>query len=80
MYNTLITNRITKAFNKIIIIVTLVVIIQSCKDEPYSEGIHWDYSISCQDGFLYKSLDNHRGTIPVLNSDGTRLRCGKKRY
>ncbi len=53
----------------------------SCKDsDPYSEGMHWDYSITCDCGFVYKSLSGRRGTILVLNSDGTPLRCGKKRY
>lgn len=31
-------------------------------------------------GFVYKSLDNRRGTIQVLNSDGTPLKCGEKIY
>lgn len=48
--------------------------------DPYSVGSHWDYSISCEDGFVYKHLSNRRGTILVLNSDGTPLRCGHKRY
>jgi hypothetical protein len=48
--------------------------------DPYEEGMHWDYSIRCEDGFLWKSLDNHRGTIPVLHSDGTHMRCGEKRH
>lgn len=53
----------------------------SCNDsDPYSEGMHWDYSITCEGGFVYKSLDQRRGTILILNSDGTPLRCGKKRY
>lgn len=65
------------------IICTYVAILSlfSCKDsDPYSEGTHWDYSITCEGGFVYKSLDHHRGTILILNSDGTPLRCGKKRY
>lgn len=53
----------------------------SCNSsDQYEEGMHWDYSISCECGFKYKHLDNHRGTILLLNSDGTPLRCGKKRY
>jgi hypothetical protein len=48
------------------------------KKDPYEEGGHWDYSIECENGFVYKSLDHRRGTIQVLNSDGTPLKCGEK--
>lgn len=48
------------------------------KMDPYEVGPHFDYSIECENGFIYKST-NH-GTIQVLNSDGTPLRCGKKIY
>jgi hypothetical protein len=66
---------------KKIIILLLVLFIQSCSDtDPYSEGMHLTYSISCEDGFMYKTLDHKRGTIPLLNSDGTRVKCGQKRY
>lgn len=47
--------------------------------DPYEVGMHADYSIICEEGFVYKVLDRHRGTIPVLNSDGTPLKCGQKR-
>lgn len=47
---------------------------------PYSEGSHYDYIIICENGFVYKVLDFKRGTIQVLNSDGTPLRCGHKIY
>ena len=50
------------------------------KLDPYEEGSHFDYSIICNDGFKYKSLGHHQGTIPCLNSDGTPLRCNQKRY
>ena len=48
--------------------------------DPYEKGAHWNYSIECENGFVYKSLDNRRGTIQVLNSDGTPLKCGEKIY
>jgi hypothetical protein len=48
------------------------------KKNPYEVGMHFDYSIKCENGFVYKQLN--RGTIQVLNSDGTPLRCGKKIY
>jgi len=48
--------------------------------DPYEEGMHFDYSIKCENGFVYKSLGAHRGTIQVLNSDGTPLKCGQKIY
>lgn len=63
------------------LICTIMFITFSCNNsDPYKEGVHWDYSISCEDGFKYKHLGGHRGTILILNSDGTPLRCGKKRY
>lgn len=49
------------------------------KRDPYEEGMHMDYSIRCEDGFKYKVLSERRGTIPVLNSDGTPLKCNEKR-
>jgi hypothetical protein len=60
----------------------LFLILGTCDDhaDPYEEGMHWDYSIECENGFVYKSLGNHRGTIQVLNSDGTPLKCGNKIY
>ena len=60
-------------------LVTLGMYCESKKD-PYEEGTHWNYSISCENGFVYKVLDQRRGTIQVLNSDGTPLRCGEKIY
>lgn len=50
------------------------------KLEPYEEGMHMDYNIECVNGFTYKILGNRRGTIQVLNSDGTPLKCGEKIY
>jgi hypothetical protein len=50
------------------------------KRNPYEVGMHMDYSITCEDGFIYKTLSNRRGTIHVLNSDGTPLKCGHKRF
>lgn len=50
------------------------------KKDPYEEGMHLDYSIECENGFVYKTLNNRRGTIQVLNSDGTPLKCGEKIY
>ena len=48
--------------------------------DPYEEGSHWDYSIECVNGFAYKVLSDREGTIQVLNSDGTPLKCGEKIY
>lgn len=48
------------------------------KRDPYEEGMHLNYSIECENGFVYKTLDQRRGTIQVLNSDGTPLKCGEK--
>jgi len=48
--------------------------------DPYEEGAHFDYSIECENGFVYKCLGHNRGTIQILNSDGTPLKCGEKIY
>ncbi len=48
------------------------------KQDPYEPGGHWDYSIHCENGFVYKI--KNRASIQVLNSDGTPLRCGQKIY
>ena len=48
------------------------------EQDPYTIGMHMDYSIKCENGFIYKSAD--RGYIQVLNSDGSPLRVGKKIY
>lgn len=72
---------------KKILVITLLILlcsicISSCKEEtPYSEGMHWDYSIHCENGFVYKTSNRqYNGTILVLNSDGTPLKCGEKIY
>lgn len=46
------------------------------KKDPYEEGMHFNYSIHCENGFVYKTLN--RGTIQIFNSDGTPLKCGEK--
>jgi len=50
------------------------------KMDPYEEGMHMNYSIKCENGFVYKILDQRRGTIQIFNSDGTPLKCGEKIY
>ena len=57
--------------------VTLGSYCESRKD-PYEIGSHWDYSVECENGFVYKVLGNRRGVIPILNSDGSPLKCGEK--
>lgn len=48
------------------------------KIDPYEEGMHMDYYIQCENGYVYKTLSGRRGTIQVLNSDGSPLKCGEK--
>lgn len=50
------------------------------KKEPYEVGMHWNYSIECENGYVYKVLDQRRGTMQIFNSDGTPLKCGHKIY
>ena len=73
------------AIRNILLLIGLIVIpayigikCESGKD-PYEVGSHWDYSIQCENGFVYKSMP-HKGTIHVLNSDGTPLKCGHRVY
>jgi len=54
--------------------------ISNDQEEPYREGMHFDYSIKYENGFVYKTLPQGRGTIQVLNSDGTPLKEGKNIY
>lgn len=63
-----------------LIFISLSIGCQYCesKKDPYEVGSHWDYSIVCENGFIYKIKD--RTAIQVLNSDGTPLRCGHKIY
>jgi len=64
---------------KIIQLLAVIIIMSSCEpDNPYEEGSHWDYTIHCENGFVYKHTKGM--TIQVLNSDGKPLRCGKKIY
>lgn len=72
---------IIKKLKQFICVCAFTFTLFSCvPSDPYEEGSHWDYSISCEGGFKYKTLSQHRGTILLLNSDGTPLRCDKKRY
>jgi len=62
--------------------ISIVIICSYCESrrDPYEEGMHWDYSVKCENGFVYKVLGHQRGTIQVLNSDKTPLKCGEKIY
>lgn len=44
--------------------------------DPYEPGPHFDYTITCEGGFVYKS--SRRGIILILKPDGTPLKCGEK--
>lgn len=46
--------------------------------DPYEEGAHWSYNITCENGYVYKTLSRNRGTIQIFNRDGTPLKCGEK--
>lgn len=73
-----------KVFLRVVFFISLIAIpsflMIKCEHErdPYAEGSHFDYSIECVNGFVYRS--NRHGTIQVLNSDGTPLKCGAKIY
>jgi hypothetical protein len=65
-------------FTLLLIVLTFLGMYCESQKEPYDIGIHWDYSILCENGFIYKQTKH--GTIQILNSDGTPLMCGKKIY
>jgi hypothetical protein len=72
--------RFTFLISCIAIILFGFAIYRESQIDKYKEGLHLDYSIECENGFVYKNLGHYRGTIQVLNSDGTPLKCGKKIY
>lgn len=59
-------------------VLTFLGIYCESQKDPYEVGTHWDYSILCENGFIYKY--NRYGMILVLNTDGTPLKCGEKIY
>jgi len=63
----------------VLFIAVMFFIAQSCEPEdPYEQGMHWDYSIECENGFVYKI--KHKAVMQIFNTDGTPLRCGHKIY
>jgi hypothetical protein len=63
----------------VLFIAVIFLIAQSCEPEdPYEVGMHWDYSIECENGFVYKV--KNRAAMQIFNTDGTPLRCGHKIY
>lgn len=74
-------DRLLKILTGLLIFGFITAFVYSCfeqEKDPDSIGSHWDYSIFCEGGFKYKQMRN--STIQMLNSDGTPLRCNKKRY
>ena len=61
-------------------ILLIFILSVGCNDNPDSIGSHWDYSIFCEGGYKYKSFGKHKGTIQMLNSDGSKLKCNQTRY
>lgn len=63
-----------------LIFICIIIGCEYCESEkdPYEVGTHFDYSIECENGFVYKQKG--RGTMQIFNSDGTPLRCGYKIY
>jgi hypothetical protein len=57
-----------------VISVFLMVYCESKKD-PYEIGMHMSYTITCENGFLYKILDNRRGVILILDENGDPMKC-----
>lgn len=66
----------------IAIMITLLLVGKYCESrkEPYDIGSHFNYTILCENGYIYKVLEHNKGVIQILNSDGTPLKCGEKIY
>jgi hypothetical protein len=66
----------------LVIVISLLCIWEyhESKIDPYEIGIHINYSIICENGFVYKNIHQQGGTIQVFNSDGTPLKCGEAIY
>jgi hypothetical protein len=63
----------------VLFIAVISLIAKSCEpSNPYEQGMHWDYSIECENGFVYKV--KNRAAMQIFNTDGTPLRCGHKIY
>ena len=74
---------IFKAFLAVVVIMILGIICLPAfinRNDPYAQGMHFDYSIICENGFKYKVLDQRRGVIPLLNKDGSRMKCKPGEY
>lgn len=59
-----------------------IFLIEYCESKraPDELGMHANYSVICENGFKYKVLSNRQGTILMLNSDGTPVKCDQKQY
>jgi hypothetical protein len=63
-----------------------MIIAISCQEcdrrNPYSLGSHWNYSIECRDGMLYRyESRGHSGFVtPCLHSNGKQMKCGENRH
>ena len=67
----------------LILFFTLVLIIKNSDSDPYAEGRHFGYIITCKDGVITQNWVRRSriyNSNPVKNSDGTLLRCGQKYY
>ncbi len=45
------------------------------KQHEYEFGSHWEYSIVCENNYVYKILSNRRGVIQILNKNGKPKTC-----
>jgi hypothetical protein len=67
----------------LILFITLVLVIKNTDSDPYAEGRHFGYIITCKDGVITQNWVRRSriyNSNPVKNSDGTLLRCGQKYY
>lgn len=53
----------------------LLAIIREDKKPPLEVGTHWYYTITCENGYKYKILNDRRGVIQLLGKDGKPLKC-----
>jgi hypothetical protein len=69
----------------LIVFVIFVMIVKSFDTNPYSEGTHYRYYITCENGVVIQNWTTKNAHVryrrdTIKNSDGTLLRCGEKIY
>lgn len=71
-----------KDFEPILFIVALFIVAMTTaivcskydKENPYTVGMHWNYRVECESGYLYKVVRG-QGVFPIKDSLNNQLKC-----